>query len=376
VNPISRQRRGVCTEEAQVALLPNYTLTFSIGGTASIVPTDDGKVYGIVMKCCSQKDWNILEDFGSGYDCIEVDVLPVVQKDSDLPQCTEGEGEQLHQKPIRARTFVIPKGKRDQSGPGKLPQERHLKVIASGMRAYGVEEDYINNHVMGVKFIPSRKPEGYLKFPPKDPTVELPTISLSAWNKKCQRRLNKVDKKNSNLILFRIGEHAIQIRHDPQHAFFIWLKDRLQGPQDSTWVIVQTLFDPDLPMIATPQQVTPLHQAWAENELMDKFLQTGIQAQTIFRVQQQSTLLPPPPSTTKQNCINDGPPKQPHRRRSFSKGLNNGILRQYSSSSAQTDSDTSTIGTSNISTNQQASHSSLSSNHELKSTIVQATTHS
>jgi hypothetical protein len=353
VNPISRQRRGIYTEEAQVALLPNYTLTFSIDGTASIVPTYAGKVFGIVMKCCSQKDWNILEDFGAGYDCIEVDVLPVVQKDSDLPQCTEGEGEQLHQKPIRARTFVIPKDKRDHSGPGKLPQERYLKVIASGMRAYGVDEDYINNTILGVKFIPSKKPEKYPKCPPVDPAVEIPTLSLSAWNKEYQRRLNKVNKANSNLILFRIGEHVIQICHDPQHPFYIWLKGNVQGPQDSTWVIVQALFDPDLPMIGTPQEVTPLHQAWAENELMEKFLQAGISARTIFNVQQQKPeLVSPLPPTTKIISKNDGPPKKPTRQGSLTKKINAGILhRQPSAGSVQSDC---TERTSNISTSQSA----------------------
>lgn len=140
--------------------------------------------------------------------------------------------------------------------------DRYLKVIASGMKAYGVDPDYIKDEILGVEFVPDRKPEDYLTFPPA--TTPTPTVSLAYWNKECPKRLQKAAKKNTMLVLFRIGQHVMQVKDEsPDNPFCVWIRDRLQGPQESTWVIIQTLFDPDLPLIAAPEEVTPLHHRWA-----------------------------------------------------------------------------------------------------------------
>lgn len=131
VNPIARQRRGVSTDEAHAALLPNYRLAFSIAGVANIEPKTGWEVYGIVMKCSSVEDWNILKDFDAGYDCMEVDVFPLKAKDSDAG--SDGDGDSLAEEeegfaqvddtPIRARIFVFPQDQLEQAEE-KIPQER------------------------------------------------------------------------------------------------------------------------------------------------------------------------------------------------------------------------------------------------------------
>ena len=351
VNPIARERRGVCTEEAHAALLPNYRLSFASGGVANIHPKAGWEVYGIVMKCASLEDWKILKASSAGYDCIEVDVFSIKEKapegeaastsvddlskdscccstslaesedkDEGCAECsknTPSSGEiiradscsipeeedgfaQVVKKPIRARVFVMPVDKQESMDcstrnisdeDNKLPQERYLRVIASGMVAYGVDQEYINDEIMGVAFIPSRKPEQYLRFPPAKPGSTPPSISQAAWDKEYQRRNAKAVKSkrasDRNLILFRLGEHVIQVRGEnasPENPFCVWLRDRLQGPADSTWVIVQTYFDPDLPLIATPEEITAVHQAWAENQMMERFEQAGVSATVLFHV--------------------------------------------------------------------------------------------
>lgn len=347
VNPIARERRGVCTEEAHAALLPNYRLSFTNNGVANIHPKAGWEVYGIVMKCASLEDWKILEAFSAGYDCIEVDVFSVKEKapkreagstrvkdswncssslaeseDSDeccaegskntpssgeiirTESCSIGEEEdgfaQVIKKPIRARVFVMPVKKQEGMGcstrstsdeDSKLPQERYLRVIASGMTAYGVDQDYINDEILGAAFIPSRKPEHYLQFLTTKANRTPPSISPVVWNKEYEQRMAKASKStratDKNLILFRLGEHAIQVRGEdasPETPFCVWLRDRLQGPADSTWVVVQTLYDPDLPLIATAEEVTSVHQAWAENQMMEKFEQAGVSATVLFHV--------------------------------------------------------------------------------------------
>ena len=303
VNPIARQRRGVCADEAQAALLPNYRLSFACGGAANITPKQGWEVYGIVMKCSSIQDWNLLKDFDAGYDCIEVDVFPLREATSSagdgagsasLAQEAEGFA-QIQETPIRARVFVMPEEKKNGMRTDRLPQERYLRLIASGMKAYGVDEDYIDDEIMSAAYIPNRKPDNYLRFPPlsaDDQNHKPATIlSLPAWNRECQRRLSRAAKSihptDKNLILFRLGEHAIQVNGEdagPDNPFCVWLRDRLLGPQDSTWLVVQTHFDPDLPLIASPEEVTPAHQAWAENQMMEKFEQAGVKATVIYQV--------------------------------------------------------------------------------------------
>lgn len=285
VNPLSRQRRCVKTLDEQAAVLPNYRLTFGVGGAANIIPKQGWDVHGVLMKCASAQDFETLRVFDAGYDCIQVDVYPIANGVCEA----HGDGDQSDDRqssiPIPANAFVMHKDKDENFAlpTDKLPQERYLRVIAWGMREYGLDDDYINDQIMGVPYIPNRNPDQYLQFPI---SKALAKMTLNAWNKKCKRKLSRAIKHKKNLLIFRIGKHVMQVgeEHDPRNQFCVWIRERLLGPHDSTWVIVQTLYDPDLPFIDSPIKVQEIHRVWAENQMMEKFEQAGITATRIVQV--------------------------------------------------------------------------------------------
>lgn len=74
VNPVSRSRRDVETVMEKPAVLNDYRLTFAYGGAGNILKKRGWAVHGVLMECKSEKDWQLLEAFDAGYDCINVDV--------------------------------------------------------------------------------------------------------------------------------------------------------------------------------------------------------------------------------------------------------------------------------------------------------------
>lgn len=142
---------------------------------------------------------------------------------------------------------------------------------------------------MGVSYIPSRQPADYLKFPKASSTPtqqRLPKLSLMEWNKKCGQMLEEADKKEKSLLIVRLGRTVIRVDdgHDPDNPFCVWFRGRLVGAKDITWVIMQTLFDPDLPRIDSPEEISTIHNEWAENQMIEKFEQAGITATAIMEV--------------------------------------------------------------------------------------------
>ena len=264
VNPVSRKRRGVETVSEQPAILTDYRLTFGYGGAANIVHKRGWDVHGVLMKCKSEKDWQILKDFDAGYDCIRVSVTPY------SPGGPE-EGDDDEHQPIEANVFVM-----DQNEEGnrqipldRLPQERYVRIIASGMRHHGVDEEYIQYQILNVNYLPDRKPEDYLQFPPLNiKTKKLHHVTMKEYEKKAKAR-----------NWFIIGDRVIQVgEHDESCAFMGWAQHHIIAKADCTFTILQTLYDPDLPECERPEDVTHIHQAWAENQMVDKFDQASVPA--------------------------------------------------------------------------------------------------
>mmetsp|Transcript_11354 Transcript_11354/g.17406 ORF Transcript_11354/g.17406 Transcript_11354/m.17406 type:complete len:404 (+) Transcript_11354:137-1348(+) len=288
VNPVARHSRGVVTENCRAVLLPDHRLNFRFGGCANIEKATGWEAYGVLMTCCTKEDWNKIAAFESGFLCIEVDVFVLKQGEDveDLPDEEDG-FVQVHETPIRARTFVLPESKKS-SMPRKIPQERVLRVIATGLQAYNVSEDYINDEIMGTEFIPNKKPEDYEVFPLSEciKKDQAPTLTLEKWNKEYEKRMKKAEKKNIDTLLFRIGEDVMQVENcDLKHPFLGFVNDRIGGPQDSTWVVIQTFYDPDIPMICSEDEITPLHYAWAMNQSCSMFATASCKASRIYRVQ-------------------------------------------------------------------------------------------
>lgn len=263
VNPVSRSRRNVETVMEKPAVLNDFRLTFAYGGAGNILKKRGWAVHGVLMECKTKKDWDIIEEFDSGYACITVDVYPYGSDD-----------------PIQARVFVMSLDEDDNAKlpTERLPQERYVRIIAEGMRFHGLDDEYIDYQIMNVPYIPNRKPAEYLRFPVnKGSKKQLKQLSCQSYTKKA--------KQNDWL---RIGNRVIQIgEHDPQSAFVQWAKSQLVGQEDCTWVLMQTLYDPDLPVCESEEDLTSLHRLWAENQLMEKFEQADLGGAVVHLIKEQ-----------------------------------------------------------------------------------------
>ena len=160
--------------------------------------------------------------------------------------------------------MALDKLENDELPKEKLPQERYVRVIATGMRKYGVEDEYIDYSILNVPYIPNRKPEEYLTFPKEK--EKLKTISYNDYVKKAEKK-----------PWFLIGTKVIQLgEHDPKSPFVQWIMTRIAGKPDCTWTMLQTLYDPDLPVCESEHHVEPLHQDWCENQMFEKFEQAEL----------------------------------------------------------------------------------------------------
>jgi hypothetical protein len=166
----------------------------------------------------------------------------------------------------------------------KLPQERYIRIIAEGMKFHGVDEEYIDYQIMSVPYIPSRKPADYLKFP-----------YAAAKNGKRHGKLKQIsfNEYQNNAVKnmwFLIGNRVIQVgelKHPS--SFHKWLKSRLIGGEDSTWMLLQSLYDPCLPVCEVKEDITAAHVAWAENQMVDKFEQADMTASVVFLLKDPAT---------------------------------------------------------------------------------------
>lgn len=140
VNPTSRQRRGITTCQAQAASLPDFRLTFACAGAANICKANGWEVHGILMRCASTRDFEVLAEFDTGYDCIQVDVVPYNDYWSECEDDEEGQTKCGYRnslrgkRPIKANVFVMHSDESENQdlSTDKLPQERYLRVVASG----------------------------------------------------------------------------------------------------------------------------------------------------------------------------------------------------------------------------------------------------
>lgn len=258
MNPISRSRRNVKTTMEKPAVLEDYQLTFSCGGDGNILRKAGWTVHGVLMECESKKDWELLLEFDCGYDCIQVEVFPY------------GADE-----PVKANAFVMAKNEIENANipSNRLPQERSIRAIAQGMKFHGIDEDVIDYHIMNVPYIPKRRPDQFLRFPEKKRPGRKHKMKMITHDEYL--------KKSSNKGWFAIGNRVIQLgAHEPRCAFVKWAKKQLVGKLDCTRVVMQTLYDPDIPEFE--HDATWLQQTWAENQLVEKFGQADLTAEVVY----------------------------------------------------------------------------------------------
>lgn len=267
VSPTVRRRRRLKTCDEQPACLPDYRLSFAVGGFANLVRQRGYEVHGLLMRFRSQEDWNCCKDYDEGYNALEtVEVYPY---GSDESVCA----------------YIMVMKDYSQLKPAhqnkQLPNERYLKLMASGLRANGIDEDYIEDQLLNIPYEPSCKPENYQRIPKA--SNKLRTITFRKYQRLCSR---------GRSTYFVLGQKVLRLgTHDPKHPAAIWIRERLNGNSDSAFRILQTFIEPSLPMCESPDDLTSQHYAWCENFLVEFMAKCGIKLTKVYQMIPENPIL-------------------------------------------------------------------------------------
>lgn len=262
VNEMVRQRRGIKTTEIRLAYLPEYRLTFAIGGLANIVPRRGYDVHGLLIKLEDEQDWKILQEFDAGSTPSIREVIPYHDgyciDDADTPV--------PYQKPIRAHLVEFSEHVEDRlldSPIEHLPSDRYLNLIAQGMRQHRVDSDYVDNEILAIPFLPKRQPEEFERLPHK--RKFLPKISFKKYLDLCR----KEEGKYIFFILQNGVFRTITVQPDFEDPAARWLQRNGHGQPDCSLMFHKMLVDPDIPLCDKLCEMTPLHFAWVENHVVE-----------------------------------------------------------------------------------------------------------
>jgi hypothetical protein len=269
VNPTSRSRRGVETVRERPAILRDFELSFSLTGAATVNPVQGQEVHGVLMEFQDEEHWKIIQEFEMGYDVLNGPVYPYDSQDA----------------PIQAHYFQIPPGKiqttknantdTDKRSAPRKPQERYLKIIASGMVHHGVDLEYVQRNIKSVDSIPTRQPHEYLYFPLIKTEGELPLFTWEEY----------ISRTTASNPCFLVGEKVIEVVNpDKEAPFQKFLEGRMLGKKCCAFTMYQLLYEPDLPACKEEGDLQYLHYQWAENQLFDYFKETDVQARTIGKL--------------------------------------------------------------------------------------------
>lgn len=256
-NPISRARRGVQTRSAQPATLQEYQISFGQGGAASLVPKRGWTVHGVLLECATKHDLELLKEIGAKFDRVQLPVVPYNKDDDEA---------------ILASVYVMSK-KQEESY--ELPQERYVRIIGEGLKYHGVDQEYIDYQIMNANYTPN--PKELLKF---QDTKKQHKLLYSTYLSKSSRHM-----------WFLVGRRVIEIQvpKKTDDPFVMWAKRELVGKADSTWFMLQSMYEPSLPVCTSDDNVTPVHVEWAEHQLVEKFQESNVPAVAIGIVEEETT---------------------------------------------------------------------------------------
>jgi len=199
------------------------------------------------------------------------------------------------------------------------PQERYLKLMTDGLRAHHVDETYIRDEILTVGYIPSECDSAnasgaYQKFPLATKPHKLPRISLAKYqtklcNKLCNtngntqttttssktRSSTSSSSKHSNSTYFVCNHKVMRvdnssssnnINYNSNNACLKWLRARGHGRGDITLAVHRTFVDPDccphVPLVDTPEDLTPRHYEWAEHTILLYLKRGGLTATVVY----------------------------------------------------------------------------------------------
>ena len=293
VNATSRKRRDIQSCNERPAILKNFKLIFSAAGMGTVVPCEGEEVHGIVMDLMTPTDWEVMQQFEKGYSVFQEHVHPYsVESNQSLSI----------QHPVLAHYFRLRDAKTAEEAKGGegIPEERYLKVIATGLKEHGVIDDYIRR-LLANKCTPSTKAEDYRQF--LAVSNKLQQISWSEYQSLARQKLafcvgNRVIVFDSYSRLDAVTDDSHEgdtdgSCHDEtdsnltdccsltelerkNHPILGWIEVNVRGKPDCTWTIWRTLLDPDLEPCECAQDLTPIHTRWAEHKCFEIFQKAQI----------------------------------------------------------------------------------------------------
>lgn len=268
-NPTSRKRRNIQTVSVQPAALLDYRITFGQGGAATIISKRGWTVHGVLVECKTTQDLDLLQEIGAEHERLEMQVYPYSDED---------ESETANDS-VSAQVYVMTAIPAETD---ELPQERYVRIIGEGLRYHGIDEEYIDYQIMNANYEPY--PTELLTFPESTNKRRDLQISYKTYL-----------SKSSKHLWFLVGNKVIEIqeprrRLSTDDAFLEWARNELVGKSDSTFFMLQLMYDPSLPVCKTPDEVQQDHIEWAEHQLVEKFQESNVTAAAVGVVLDEETL--------------------------------------------------------------------------------------
>eukprot|EP00775_Hariotina_reticulata_P008447 gene8447-8631_t len=253
VNPVSLRRRGIIPEESIPGILHGYSLGFQLEvevaayqpyvDTTSSHSNTSRNSRGAVVSLAEDAASNCVVTIGSEHSRSS--------SGDSTPPSSLGKSASS----IAAKAFIVPQERLlalQQEHPewhNSLPTERYITIITKGLRHFGADPSWIQG-VAATPFTPNKKPEQYERIPlPADP-ASLRTFTsqeLAAFRDKI------VDGKAISALGSKVMEVDLSGRENGPYANIV--KTHMTG-HDHTYNLCMNLYDPGLPELHSPKDLT------------------------------------------------------------------------------------------------------------------------
>lgn len=267
-NPVSLSKRGIQPVSPSLpATISGYDLQFSYGGMANLVVADaSSKVHGILHKV-TPEHFKTLCEIESGYDTMAVPATPYQphtcnsNHHCDCNHTSPGKPFES----VKAQAYIIhphrmAELRRLHSDPDVefLPSERYITIITQGLQHFGADPAWIHR-ISSQPFQPHKTPDQYFTAEPASDPAQLPIWTeeqLAAYKGKIHHRR----------VIMACGPKVLEVGFSSKQGgpFAATLKDRMSG-RDIAFGICEMLYNPKLPPLKSPKDVTAAHVAYAED---------------------------------------------------------------------------------------------------------------
>jgi len=248
MNKQALKNRGVIPINSKAAVLRGYRLEFreSVG---NVVRDPDASTHG-VFHILTAKDIEILDVVeGNG----------IFYKRTTLSVELYEKNENGTVNTLDAFVYVG-----EAKGTIKKPSERYLKLLIAGAEEHGVEKSYIDS-LKKVEYIPSKKPEEYLRLPEPIGEYKDKVYTIQEY----EQLINSIDPSITKYAILGCNKKVVKITiQNPE--FLRYATKNFHGLKDNVLQTVKNLTNTNLPPVNSEQDLTDLHRWFVEDILMTR----------------------------------------------------------------------------------------------------------